>query len=86
MLRELSKIVQIVLQVIIDAVYIYLCVDMDKKVAKPCHLHQRVGKRGWKDPSVTQQFNGFLGRSRHPERQVCHKVVAHVNDTLDREL
>ena len=47
MLRELSKIVQIVLQVIIDAVYIYLRVDMDKKVTKPCHLHQRVGKRGW---------------------------------------
>ena len=71
MLRELSKIVQMVLQVIIDAVYIYLGVDMDKKVAKPGHLHQRIGKHGWKDPSVTQEYNGFLGCGRYPERQVC---------------
>src|SRR2546426_4773740 len=76
MLRELSKVVQMVLQVIIDAFDIYLRVDMNKKVAKPGHLHQRVGKRGWKDPGVTQEFNGFLRRSRHPERQVCHEIVA----------
>ena len=31
MLRELSKIVQMALQVIIDAFDIYLCVDMDEK-------------------------------------------------------
>jgi hypothetical protein len=85
MLRELSKIVQIVLQMIIDAFYIYLCVDMDEKVAKPYHLHQRVDKRGWKDSRVTQEFNGFLGRSRYPEHQVCHEIVAHINDTLNRE-
>jgi hypothetical protein len=86
MLRELSKIVQMVLHMIIDAFYIYLCVDMDEKVAKPCHLHQRVGKRGWKDPGVTQELNGFLRRDRHPERQVCYEVVAHIKDTLNREL
>jgi hypothetical protein len=33
---------------------------MDEKVTKPRHLHQRVGKRGRKDPGVTQEFNGFL--------------------------
>jgi hypothetical protein len=76
MLRELPKIVQMALQVIIDAFDIYLCVDMDEKVAKPCHLHQRVGKRGWKGSRVPQEFNGLLRRSRHPERQVCHEVLA----------
>jgi hypothetical protein len=86
MLRELSKIVQMVLQVIIDAFYIYLRIDMDKKVAKPGHLHQCVSKRGWKDSRVTQEFNGLLRRSRHPERQVCYQVVAHIKDTLNREL
>ena len=86
MLRELSKIIQMVLQVIIDAFYIYVRVDVDEKVAKPCHLHQCVGERGREDSRVTQEFNGFLGRSRYPERQVCHEVVAHINDTLNREL
>ena len=86
MLRELSEIVQMVLQVIIDAFYICLGVDMDKKVAKPSHLHQRVGKHGWKDPGVTRECNGFLGRNRYPERQVCYQVVAHIKDTLNREL
>ena len=71
---------------IIDAVDIYVRVDMDKKVTKPGHLHQRVGKRGWKDTRVTQEFNSFLGCGRHPEHQVCHKVVADINDTLNREL
>ena len=56
---------------------------MDKKVAKPGHLHQRVGKCGWKDLGVTQKFNGFLGRGRYPEHQVCHEVMADINDTLD---
>jgi hypothetical protein len=59
LLRELSEIVQMILQVIINAFYIYLCVDMDKKVAKLGHLHQRVSKRGWKDFCVTQEFNGL---------------------------
>ena len=86
MLRELSKIVQMVLQVIIDTIYIYLRVEMDEKIAKPRHLHQRVGKRGWKDPCVTQEFNGFLRRSRHSKCQVCYEVVAHIKDTLNREL
>jgi hypothetical protein len=54
MVRELPKIIQMVLQMIIDAFYIYVRVDMDKKVAKSGHLHQRVGKCGWKDPGVTQ--------------------------------
>ena len=86
MLRELSEIVQMVLQVIIDAFYIYLRVDMDKKVTKPRHLQQCVGKHGWKDPGVTQEYNGFLGCGRYPERQVCYQVVTHINDTLNREL
>jgi hypothetical protein len=59
-LRALSKIVQMALQVIIDAFYIYLRVDLDEKITKPCHLHQRIGKRGWKDSHVTQEFNSFL--------------------------
>ena len=86
MLRELSKIIQMVLQVIINAFYIYLRVDMDKKVAKPRHLHQCVGKHGWKDPGVTQEFNGFLRCSRHSKGQVCYEVMAHIKDTLNREL
>jgi hypothetical protein len=51
MLREPSKIVQMVVQVIIDAFDIYLRVDMDEKVTKPRHLHQRAGKRGRKVPA-----------------------------------
>ena len=85
-LGELSEVVQVIVQVLIDTPHIHLGVDVDEDIPKAHHLHQRGGESGRKDAGVTQQFYGLLGGSGGAERQDCHKVVAHVDNTLNRQL
>ena len=49
MLRALSKVIQVMVQVIIDAPHIHLCIEVHEHITKPHHLHQGLGEGSRED-------------------------------------
>jgi len=86
MLRELSKVIQVILQGVMDAPDLHLHVEVHEDITQPHHLHQRLGEGKRENPCVAQEFYGVLRRSGRTERQSCDQVMTYVNDALNRKL
>ena len=60
-LGKLSKVVQVILEILIDTPHIHLGVDVDEDIAESHHLHKRMGESGRENTRITQQLYGLLG-------------------------